>query len=120
MTLLTENIKGQKVKFELKEEDWDNQIACKEEAVRLGITAKMGYYAWFVGQGAGGYESVLDFFKDVLECYYKRESVDGCGKQYLVDGEEYVMCGDFYKNSKQKHICHECTFLTEKSRGKKQ
>jgi len=54
-------------KYQLKKEDWDNQEACKKEAVRLGYTERIGYLAWTAGQGACGYECVLSFFDDIEE-----------------------------------------------------
>lgn len=54
-------------KYKLKKQDWDNQIKCMDESERLGYTRRIGYHAWIAGQGAGGYESVLDFFDDVKD-----------------------------------------------------
>lgn len=56
----------QNKRYKLKKTDWDNREACKDEAVRLGLTSRMGYHAWCAGQGCGGYESVIGFFDDIF------------------------------------------------------
>jgi len=63
-------------KYQLKKEDWDNQEACKKEAIRLGYTERVGYLAWTAGQGACGYECVLSFFDDIEEVVIEAKKLD--------------------------------------------
>lgn len=60
-----------KIKYKLKKEDWDDKNACMDEAERLGYPRRIGYHAWFIGQGADGYDSILSFFDDIKELIEK-------------------------------------------------
>ncbi len=76
-------------KYKLRKKDWDDQEACKKESIRLGFTSRIGYLAWTAGQGANGYESVLDFFDDIFEL--KRHLLkDHKGDQMLIQLAEAI------------------------------